>query len=198
MDLLSSKRFISITLAILLILNITLLGTLWWQNKQHSDTTDKTASVDKAQKKESFFERKLKLSDEQSRQFNALRQQHFQGTLPALVTISGLKHELVKEALDTEPDTLRIKALSHRIGRIQAYIEYRQAWHFNTLAGVCSAEQRDSLQQVLVSVAAKPVKMKRKLLFKRIRFTPLKQKQDSVSATASDSKTDSRSETAVE
>ncbi len=195
MDLLSSKRFVSITFAILLILNIALLGTLWWQNKQPSDTTDIAESRSKAQKKDSFFERKLKLSDEQSKQFSVLRQQHFQGTLPALVTLSGLKHELVKEAFDPEPDTLKVRALSRRIGTIQAYIEYRQAWHFNNLAGVCSPEQRDSLQQVLVRVAAKPIKMKRKLLLKRIRFTPLKERQDSVSATSAESEPEKQTET---
>ncbi|UZJ41017.1 periplasmic heavy metal sensor [Prosthecochloris sp. SCSIO W1101] len=176
MDFLSSKRFISITLAILIVLNLALLGTLWWQNVKAPTKNEKAVKTIKDTKKQSFFEKELNLTDEQSKEFNALRQQHFQGTLPALVTISSLKRKLIHEAIKAEPDTLEIKALAERIGSLQAVLEYRLAWHFNGLSNVCSPEQRDTLQSVLEKVTAKPYKLKSRLLLKRIRLTPIKNK----------------------
>ena len=176
MDFLSSKRFISITLAILIVLNLALLGTLWWQNVKAPTKNEKAVKALKDTKKQSFFEKELNLTDEQSKEFNALRQQHFQGTLPALVTISSLKRKLIQEAIKTDPDTLEIKVLAERIGSLQAVIEYRLAWHFNGLSNVCSPEQRDSLQSVLEKVTAKPYKLKSRLFLKRIRLTPIKDK----------------------
>ena len=176
MDILSSRRFISIVLAILVVLNLALLGTLWWQNAHTQQKHERAAGTSKYKNKQSFFEKKLNLTDEQSKQFNSLRRQHFQGSLPALVAISGLKRQLIQEAIKTEPDTLVIRTLAGRIGRQQAIVEHRLAWHFNNLSKVCTPEQRDSLQQVLERVTAKPYKLKRRLFLKRIRFTPLQQK----------------------
>lgn len=175
MDFLSSRRFISIVLAILIVLNLVLLGTLWWQNSRTPQKNEKATGTYKYKNKQSFFEKELNLTDTQSKQFDTLRRQHFQGTLPALVAISGLKRQLIQEAVKAEPDTLVIKSLSGRIGRQQAVIEYRLAWHFNSLSKVCTPEQRDSLQQVLERVTARPYKLKRTLFLKRIRLTPLRQ-----------------------
>lgn len=180
MDLLSSKRFISIILAILVVLNLALLGTLWWQNTQSPGKHEKIVKAPTSHKKQSFFKQALNLSDEQSRQFNTLRYQHFQGTLPALVTISGLKRQLIQEAVKAEPDTAAMKVLARQIGSKQAFIEYRLAWHFNSLAKVCTPEQRDSLHIVLERVTAKPYMLKRRLFLKRIRLTPLKGNKDTV------------------
>ena len=175
MDFLSSKRFISIVLAILVVLNLVLLGTLLWQNTHSSQKQGRDTVNHKYRNKQSFFQKELQLTEEQSEQFNELRRQHFQGTLPALVAISGLKRQLIQEALKVEPDTLSMKTLAGKIGRQQAIVEYRLAWHFNSLSKVCTPEQRDSLQRVLEKVTAKPFKLKRRLLLRRIEFSPLQQ-----------------------
>ncbi len=178
MDFISSRRFITITLAILVALNIALLGTLWWQSTnspQQKETVEKTRTYPK---KPSTFEKALKLTEEQNKQFNILKLQHFQRTLPAIASISGLKRQLIQESVKSEPDTLVIKALAERIGSQQAFIEYRLAWHFNELSKVCTPEQRDSLQNILEKVTAKPYKLKRKMFLKRIRVTPLRTKTD--------------------
>ncbi len=176
MDSLFSRRFISILLVILVVLNLALLGTLWWQNFFSPPAKEKVTSTYKYKNKQSFFEKELNLTQEQSQQFNSLRYQHFQTTLPTLVAISGLKRQLIQEAVKAAPDTQAIKILSGRIGRQQAIIEYRLAWHFNSLSKVCTPEQRDSLQQMLVTVSTTPNKLKQKLYLKRIRITPLQPK----------------------
>lgn len=163
----SSKTFISIVLAILVILNLALLGTLWWQNN-HAPLPDEQDAVKTSEGKPSFFEKNLSLTDEQLGQFNALRLQHFRGTLPALVTISNLKKQLIEEAIQSEPDTLLLKTIAGKIGKLQAIEEYRLAWHFNSLSKVCTPEQRDSLQMLLVEVTAKPFKLKQRLVLKLI------------------------------
>lgn len=195
MDFLSSKRFISIILAILVVLNLTLLGTLWWQNTHVPKKNEKVAKIQKNKNKQSIFEKELHLTDEQSKQFSTLRFQHFQRTLPALLAISGLKRQLIQEAVKAEPDTLVIKALAERIGSQQALIEYRLAWHFNDLSKVCTLEQRDSLQNVLEKVTARSYKLKRRLFLKRIRLTPLRTGNATEQVKNIDTETEKPSET---
>lgn len=198
MDFISSKRFITITLAILVVLNLALLGTLWWQNTNSPRKSEAVVKTRKYKNKPSIFEKELKLSEEQNKQFNMLRLQHFQKTLPALVAISGLKRQLIQESVKNEPDTLVIKALAQRIGSQQALIEYRLAWHFNELSKVCTPEQRDSLQSVLEKVTAKPYKLKRKLFLKRIRVTPLRTKADTAQSEKKDTEPEKQSEKALQ
>ena len=198
MDFISSKRFITITLAILVALNLALLGTLWWQNTNSLRKNETVAKTRENKKKPSIFEKELKLTDEQSKQFNTLRLQHFQRTLPALVAISGLKRQLIQESVKNEPDTLVIKALAQRIGSQQALIEYRLAWHFNGLSKVCTPEQQDSLQNVLEKVTAKPYKLKRRLFLKRIQLTPLRTKTVTEQNEKKDTEPEKRSEAPVQ
>lgn len=195
MDFISSKRFITITLAILVVLNLALLGTLWWQNTNPLRKNETVVKTQKHKNKPSIFEKELKLTEEQNKQFNVLRLQHFQRTLPALVAISGLKRQLIQESVKDEPDTLVIKTLAQRIGSQQALIEYRLAWHFNGLSKVCTPEQRDSLQSVLEKVTAKPYKLKRKLFLKRIRVTPLRTKTVTEQNEKKDTEPETQSET---
>jgi len=173
MDFFSSRRFVSIVLVILVVLNLVLLGALWQQNFNKTPEKKKTVKVYSYKNKQSFFEKELGLSAEQSQTFDTLRRQHFQSTIPSLVAISGLKKQLIEEALKETPDSLAIKTLSERIGRQQALIEYRLAWHFNGLSKTCTPEQRDSLEQILERLTTRSRNPKRRLLLKSIRITPL-------------------------
>ncbi len=174
MDFFSSRRFVSIVLVILVVLNLVLLGALWRQNFHKQEKKEKTVKVYSYKNKQSFFDKELNLSPDQSTQFNALRRQHFQVALPSLVALSGMKKQLIQEAIKENPDSLAVRTYSKRIGQQQALIEYRLAWHFNSLAKVCTPEQRDSLQRILERLSTGSRQPKRRLLLKSIRITPLK------------------------
>ncbi|MBO8091930.1 MAG: periplasmic heavy metal sensor [Prosthecochloris sp.] len=152
MDLFSSKRLISVILALLVVLNLALLGFLLWQNFYQPE---KEVQQDRTSRK-TFFQEELRLSDEQNRRFNALRKEHFRGSIPVFIHIAAQKKQLIDEAFKETPDVEAINTLAERIGKNQAILERRLAWHFHSLATVCTPEQKDSLRTILESITIRP------------------------------------------
>lgn len=139
MDFMASRRIVYLSLGILVILNLGLLGTLWWQNFRPQEEPEQ----------QSYFQRKLNLSDEQNARFTELRREHFNASIPLIMQITSLKKELIAESLKEDPDSRAILQLTERIGRSHAMLERNLARHFHNLSGVCTPEQRDSLQLIL-------------------------------------------------
>jgi Spy/CpxP family protein refolding chaperone len=147
MDFLASKRFVTTILIVLVILNVTLLGFLWWQNS--SAPKYSYITVARHFTKPVVLKPELALTQAQQQQFTRLRQQHFRKTMPELQKIVSLKKELVNEAVRTDIDTVKIARIAEEIGMHQAMLERSLALHFHELAEVCTPAQRDSLKTML-------------------------------------------------
>ncbi|NTV05485.1 MAG: periplasmic heavy metal sensor [Chlorobiaceae bacterium] len=146
MNFLTSKRLVTTALVLLALLNITLLGFIWWQN------TDRMVAGPGArnhQHRQFFFTRQLALNRSQTVSFDRLRQEYFLKIRPDMQAISMLKRELIEESLQEKADTGKITVIAENIGTRQAIIERELALHFHELAKVCTPEQRDSLKAVL-------------------------------------------------
>ncbi len=153
MDFLTSKRFITTALVFLVVLNVTLLGVLWWQNA-HRPFSDFPNSGREFSRHPSFTAQ-LGLTEAQAVSFRNLRQEHFRKVAPEMEAITELKKQLLDESLSAKPDTKKIAMLAESIGHNQAAIERELALHFNALAQVCTPEQRGSLKKVLERFAAR-------------------------------------------
>lgn len=158
MDFLTSKRFITITLAILAVLNITLLGILWWQNIHKPEPPP--YRITRQYSKHIYFTRPLSLSEDQALAFRELRRKHFKKVTPELRSISTLKKELIAESVREIPDSAKIATLAGEIGARQTAIEKEQAAHFHELAMVCTPAQRDSLRTVLEQIAVRKIRIR--------------------------------------
>ncbi|UWX57920.1 periplasmic heavy metal sensor [Chlorobaculum sp. MV4-Y] len=151
MDFLSSKRFVTTALVLLAILNVTLLGVLWWQNfvsssyrsveitRFYSGTSPHGGS-------------KLDLTDQQKTAFRKLRQEHFRKTMPAVQKIIEFKEEMISEAVKPNPDQTKIAAIADSLGKRQSWLEKALALHFHELAALCTPAQRDSLEKLLSNI----------------------------------------------
>jgi len=151
MDFLSSKRLVTTALVLLVILNIILMGVLWWQNF----VTSSYQSVKVTRFYSSNGARataKLDLTDQQKESFRKLRQEHFRKTMPGVQKIVNLKKELIAESVKPAPDKARLSAIADSIGKHQAWLERDLADHFHELSAVCKPAQRDSLEKLLTSI----------------------------------------------
>ncbi|KUL31370.1 periplasmic heavy metal sensor [Chlorobium limicola] len=164
MDFFSSKRFITATLAILVVLNVALLSLLWWQNIHKPE--ERQIRITREFKRQIYFTGPLALSEEQSLRFSNLRQNHFRTVKPHIQAIARLKKELVTESVKEIPDTAKIDSLAGSIGKRQAVVEKELAMHFHELAMVCTPPQRASLQKILERITT------RKAGFRNERFDP--------------------------
>jgi len=151
MDFLSSKRFVTTALVVLAILNITLLGVLWWQNFVSSSYR----SVEVTRYYRGHGPRtgtELMLTDEQRTAFRKLRREHFRKTMPAVQKIIEFKKEMISEAVKPNPDQAKLAAIADSLGKRQSWIEKDLALHFHELALLCTPAQRDSLEQLLNNI----------------------------------------------
>lgn len=150
MDFFSSKRFITTVLIVLVLLNITLLGVLWWQNVVNS--SHQTIKITRYYSGNRPENTRLKLTEEQQSEFRKLRREHFRNTMPSLRRIVELKQVLIAESVKPSPDTARLATIADSIGKRQALLETALASHFHDLASLCTPAQRDSLQKMLGNI----------------------------------------------
>ena len=143
MDFLTSKRFVTTALVLLVLLNVTLLSVLWWHNTHQPEPPNRQFN------RPLSFGESLSLSKSQTVSFRTLRQEHLLKVQPEMESIALLKKQLVEESVKEKPDTKKIEAIAGEIGAHQAAIEHDLALHFHELAKICTPEQRDSLKQVL-------------------------------------------------
>lgn len=153
MNFLSSKRFVTTALALLVVLNITLLALLWWQNAGRERTF--FMHGERQFNRKLSFTGPLALSEAQAITFRRLRQEHFLSVRPEMESIALLKKQLVEESLNEKPDNQKIEALAEKIGAHHASVERSLALHFNELAKVCSPAQKDSLKKMLGNMATR-------------------------------------------
>lgn len=147
MDFLSSKRFITTSLLLLVLLNITLVGVLWWQN--FVTTSYRSVEITRMYSSGDPGKNNLLLTEKQKNAFMKLRQEHFRKTRPTLKKIIALKKELIAESIKPEPDKARLSAIADSIGKHQVWLENDLATHFHQLSLICTPEQRDPLEAML-------------------------------------------------
>jgi Spy/CpxP family protein refolding chaperone len=152
MNILTSKRLVTTAFVLLALLNVTLLGMLWWQN---SNRLFPGHMARNHHNREFSFTRQLALSESQTVSFGKLRKEHFLKIEPEIQAIGLLKKQLIEEALKDSADTKKIEVIAENIGSHQAAVERDLALHFHELAKVCTPEQRDSLKIVLERIATR-------------------------------------------
>ena len=149
MNFFTTKRLVATAFVLLALLNVTLLGILWWQNA--NGPQPRAGHHNRLL----FFARQLALNESQTASFGKLRQEHFLKVEAEMQAIGLLKKQLIKESLQEEPDAKKIETIAVNIGSRQAAIEEKMALYFHELAKVCTPEQRDSLQIVLERVSTR-------------------------------------------
>ncbi|HHE31936.1 MAG TPA: periplasmic heavy metal sensor [Chlorobaculum parvum] len=150
MDFLSSKRFITTSLVILVILNLTLMGVIWWQNFVSSSC--QTVEVTRYYSGSRPPRVELELTEKQKTEFRKLRKAHFRKTMPTVRKIVELKKALIAESVKPAPDKQKLAAFADSIGQRQAWLETNLANHFHELAVLCTSSQRDSLEKMLGNI----------------------------------------------
>lgn len=150
MDFLSSKRFVTTALVMLIMLNIALMGVIWWQN--FVSGSFHSVEITRFYGGNGPAVNGLELTEQQKNAFMRLRQEHFRKSMPAVQAIIALKKELIAESVKTNPDRKKVTAIADSIGKRQAWLESDLATHFHELANLCTPAQRESLEKMLGNI----------------------------------------------
>ena len=137
MAILSNIKVLWITIIILILLNLTTLGALWiTRNHQPLSNLE-----NRHRDKRNFLHNKLKLTDEQLKEFHKIKVEHKQQMGIMLDSIRNLREKLMCQMKKRDlNDSSRL--LIHDIGIIQSDIEQLNYEHFRDILNICDSTQK--------------------------------------------------------
>jgi Spy/CpxP family protein refolding chaperone len=148
MDIFSQKKFMIWTIALLVLLNLLSMAALWYQRGGPPPQVPKQAD----QRQESvsqFLNRELLLTDDQKKEFERLRKEHFEASTRLSKEIREAKKALFDQVMAPASDKTAIEKLTQQIGDKQGELELLLFNHFTALRSKCTPEQQERFKIIL-------------------------------------------------
>lgn len=153
MNYFSKKRLAFWGIVLLVIMNVSSLATVWWQqHRLPGPPRDRGRGPVRVLQ---FMKKKLGLTETQVKQFAQLQREHFQQARAIQGAILDLKHEFLGELSASSPDEAKVERLAEEIGRKQTELEKLTFYHFLDLKNVCTPEQQIELNTVFGNLLRK-------------------------------------------
>lgn len=137
-------------IAILVVLNLCLLGLFWYEHFSRPQQP----RVNRADP-EALFIAELNLDQQQIDTVRSLRKAHLERTDPIRSHIVELGTQMTEELFTPEPDTTRVRQLSEQIGKEQAEFERQVYSYFNQINQLLRADQHAKLQKLILDALRK-------------------------------------------
>jgi len=148
MDYFSKNRLAFWGVGLLVIMNISALATVWFQQHRAQELLSRPESrrsEPPQHRVNQFLKDELKLTDVQAGQFAEYQKQHFDNARKIQDAIRDLKQELFHELSTRAPDTVKAEKLAAAIGVKQSELEKMTFHHFLGLKRLCTPEQQVKL-----------------------------------------------------
>ena len=142
MDIFNQKRMMFGIISVLILLNLTELGTLWFQKRK--------PPRNKGEKKiEHFLKDELQLSADQMATFERLRKAHFQKARQLDNKAFQLREKVTKSLFESSPDSAKLDSMATQIGELQGELERLRFYHFQDLKALCTPGQRKKFEGLM-------------------------------------------------
>jgi Spy/CpxP family protein refolding chaperone len=146
MDYFNKKRWAFWGVALLVIMNIASLATVWFQ--QHHRPEPFPPAGPPQDRMNAFLKHELELTEAQAEKLASLQREHFQQAKALHDRIRDLKHELFNELALDAPDTLQVERLAEAIGVQQRELEKAAFYHFLAFKRLCTPAQQKKLDRL--------------------------------------------------
>ena len=143
MNYFSTQRVTTLTIMILILLNLSTLAMLWSFRFKQPVTP---LPVEGTGHVEHFLQQELGLTDRQAQQFDKLRKQHFEQSKIIVDASQQLKRALIEHVFAASPDTEKMQAIAEEIGAKQIELETLRYTHFLELKALCEPGQLERFQ----------------------------------------------------
>ena len=147
MDYFKKNKILFWCIAILIVLNVVTLGSFWLRRPPH-----RPIGAGQSPDGQKIMEERLQLSDEQARQFERIRNEHFMRARPLQDDIHKIRLDLLDEVFSSEPNEVKIQKLLAEVGDKQGEFEKNLYNHFQELKNVCNQQQREELKLMLIDL----------------------------------------------
>lgn len=142
-------RNLWIAVVMLLVLNLTTIGTIIYRDLREREESDNILmSPDMPPVNGRYFRQRLNFDDYQMQVFRDANQKFRRSANDLISDISRQKELLFIELQSTSPNSGSIEAISAQIGSMHAQLKEATAEFYLTLNAVCDAEQKEKMKTV--------------------------------------------------
>jgi Spy/CpxP family protein refolding chaperone len=154
MEQINQNKFVKWVIIVLLAVNIVTVSIIWIQSVQKKEPIPTDALP--PQRTVELMQNAIGLTDEQTKQFAIMREEHFAKRRMVETQIPSLNRQIFEEMFSEKKDTEKINSLLSQIAEKSAEIEKLRIEHFTQLAEICSREQKAKLKRLLINTIDRP------------------------------------------
>ncbi|HTY35483.1 MAG TPA: periplasmic heavy metal sensor [Bacteroidota bacterium] len=147
MDIFAQKKFMTWTIALLVLLNLISMTALWYQHLERPPQQGTRAD----QRQESvteFLNRELQLDDNQKVEFERLRREYVDSSSSLTEDMRSAKKALFELVGEPSPDRTAIENLAKNIGAKQAALDLLLFNHLSRLRTLCTPAQKEKFNTI--------------------------------------------------
>lgn len=161
MNYFNKQRLLIWALIILVVINVTAIGTIIYQNyrfRQHTfppkfdlEKFDQNVK-DRFDEHEFFLRKELDLNKDQMTKFREYRRAYFQETRLLMDSLRTKRKQLMKELSNDEPDKAQLMRLSDEIGALHAELKVATVKHFLQMKKTIGPQQQHKLNRMFMDM----------------------------------------------
>jgi periplasmic protein CpxP/Spy len=145
-----ADRWLKLSLATLVVLNLALLATVWWPQLKRPPAKERRGMGGREREvAQQFLEDTLSLSPQQRERAAELRSAHFQKADALRKEINARRREMMEEVLAVAPDREKVGRLAAQLGEKQASLEQLTFAHFLELFNLCQPDQKEKFRSLM-------------------------------------------------
>lgn len=162
MDWLNHNKYNKWLIAILITMNVVLIITLWTKiSPERKGIPFPGIPEIPPPPPIKLMQEELNLNKEQIDKFDLSQKNNFKKVAIILEKVSVLKEQLALEISADLPDTLKVRTIASRIGKLQSDIEILRFTHFNEMLSICNKQQKDKLRNIFKQIISHDMPMER-------------------------------------
>jgi hypothetical protein len=151
-DIHDKSRFWLTGLIVLAVLNISLMGFIWYNHMARRDYPPPDDNMSDMGAADDFLARELELNQEQIKVYRGLHERQVFQSDSIRTEINRLGSEMVDELFSATPDFARIQQLSEAMGEEHAVFERKIFDHFIEIKQICNPDQQERLRQLITEI----------------------------------------------
>ncbi|MEI6594492.1 MAG: hypothetical protein WCO28_02950 [Bacteroidota bacterium] len=151
MDIFTQKRFLVRTVIVLIIINFSTIGILFWKNISHNHEPDLFPKSD-YRDVSGILKKELNLNDNQAEQIKQLRIDFFEKEKVIAKTIRSQKDSINKEMFNANTNDDLIKCIAIRVADNDFKMEMLRYEQSQKLKTICTPEQLEKFDALVLQI----------------------------------------------
>lgn len=149
MDIFTKNKFTTILIVLLILINLVILSTIWFNRKEIFWPMRMERPPGNADRMVFFLKNELGLNEEQVHEYQQLRLKHHAQVRGIIDETHNLKKELMDQLFNDQLDSQKVNLLIDTIGEKQKLVEKIIFNHFIEIKNLCGAGQQEKLRRLL-------------------------------------------------